>query len=113
MQGKALPLQSLCREPPGSLFLMKNPFKFLLYIVSADHAEAAEEIQSLRRFLTEELTKQFELEVVDVLQHPHLAIKEGILATPTLVRVSPPPPLRIVGDYTNREKVLAALELID
>ncbi len=92
---------------------MKNIVKFLLYVVSADQSEAVEGVQSLRRFLTEELTSQFELEVVDVLENPHLAVKDAILATPTLVKVSPPPSLRVVGDYTNRKKVMAALELLE
>lgn len=92
---------------------MKNPFKLFLYVVSAQQSEAVEDIRNLRRYLTEELTKHYELEVIDVLLDPQRAVREGIIATPTLVKATPPPPLRIVGDYTNREKVITALELID
>lgn len=49
------------------------------------------------------------LTIVDVLESPHIADKHAILVTPTLVRHSPPPVLRIVGDVTDPEHVLPAL----
>jgi circadian clock protein KaiB len=51
----------------------------------------------------------FELEIVDVLQDPRRALDDGVLVTPTLVRLSPLPAVKIVGDLNEREQVLSAL----
>jgi circadian clock protein KaiB len=57
------------------------------------------------------LAGRYELEVIDVFEHPERAEEERIFATPTLVRASPPPVRRLVGDLSDREKVLAYLDL--
>jgi circadian clock protein KaiB len=57
------------------------------------------------------LAGRYVLEVIDVFEHPERAEEERIFATPTLVRASPPPVRRLVGDLSDREKVLAHLDL--
>ncbi len=52
-----------------------------------------------------------ELEVVDVLKDPGRALEEGVLVSPTLVRLSPLPVVRIVGSLNDRETVRLALGL--
>lgn len=52
---------------------------------------------------------QYELVVIDVLECPHLATAEQILVTPTLIRTSPPPIRRVVGDLSSTDKVLLGL----
>ena len=54
-----------------------------------------------------------ELEVVDLREQPDVAERERILATPLLVRVSPPPVRRIVGDLSDAERVVWTLGLAD
>jgi circadian clock protein KaiB len=49
--------------------------------------------------------------VIDVLERPQLAENEKIMATPTLVKELPPPLRRVVGDLSNRERVLVGLDL--
>jgi circadian clock protein KaiB len=51
------------------------------------------------------------VEVVDVRERPELAEEDGILATPTLVRLRPAPVRKVVGDLSDAERVLVALEL--
>jgi circadian clock protein KaiB len=51
------------------------------------------------------------MDVVDVLLHPQMAEDEKILATPTLIKQVPPPVRRVIGDFSDREKVLLALGL--
>ncbi|MCU0308435.1 MAG: circadian clock protein KaiB [Thermoleophilia bacterium] len=53
----------------------------------------------------------YEVRVVDVLEQPDLADRDKVLATPTLIRRLPPPMRRIIGDLSDREKVLVGLEL--
>jgi len=52
-----------------------------------------------------------ELEVVDLCKFPEAAAREQIVAIPTLVRVLPGPPRRILGDLSDRERILAVLGL--
>lgn len=68
-------------------------------------------IQTLRKLCDEELHGEFELVIVDVLEHPQLAEDEKILATPTVVKTLPPPIRRIIGDLSDTEKVLLGLDL--
>lgn len=51
------------------------------------------------------------IEVVDVLREPLRALDESILVTPTVVKVSPPPELQIIGNLSDEEQVLRALGL--
>ena len=68
-------------------------------------------IANLRRICEQELQGDYELEIIDVLQHPQIAEDERILATPTLIKQLPPPLRRVIGDLSDSEKVLLGLEL--
>ena len=68
-------------------------------------------IDNLRRICEEELSGQFEMHVIDVLERPQLAEGEKILATPTVVKELPVPIRRIIGDLSDADKVLLGLEL--
>jgi circadian clock protein KaiB len=52
-----------------------------------------------------------DLEVIDVLDAPDLARDEGIIATPTLVKRTPPPDRRVIGDLTDAASVRETLGL--
>ncbi len=54
---------------------------------------------------------KYTLEVLDVFEHPETAYEDMILATPTLIKILPEPVRRIVGDLSNRERVLAGLKI--
>lgn len=66
---------------------------------------------NLRRICEQELAGRYELEIIDVLEHPQLAEDEKILATPTLIKQLPPPLRRVIGDLSDTEKVLLGLEV--
>jgi circadian clock protein KaiB len=68
-------------------------------------------IANLRRICEQELHGDYELQIIDVLEHPQLAEDERILATPTLIKQLPPPLRRVIGDLSDSEKVLLGLEL--
>lgn len=68
-------------------------------------------IATLQRICEEELEGRYELIIIDVLERPQLAEDEKIMATPTLVRVLPPPLRRIIGDLSNVEQVLLGLDI--
>jgi circadian clock protein KaiB len=68
-------------------------------------------IENLNRICSEDLSEQYELEIVDVLEHPQRAEDERILATPTLIKQLPPPLRRVIGDLSDKDKVLMGLEV--
>ena len=68
-------------------------------------------IANLRRICEQELGGQYELEIIDVLEHPEKAEDEKILATPTLIKTLPLPLRRVIGDLSNTENVLLGLEV--
>jgi circadian clock protein KaiB len=57
------------------------------------------------------LAGNYEITVIDVLEYPQLAEEEKILATPTVIRELPLPRRRLVGDLSDVERVLNALDL--
>jgi circadian clock protein KaiB len=57
------------------------------------------------------LDGRYELEIVDVLENPQRAEDERILATPTLIKQLPPPLRRVIGDLSDKDKVLLGLEV--
>jgi circadian clock protein KaiB len=68
-------------------------------------------VANLRRICEQELQGRYELQVIDVLEQPQLAEDEKILATPTLIKQLPPPLRRVIGDLSDKEKVLLGLEV--
>jgi circadian clock protein KaiB len=68
-------------------------------------------IDNLNRICAQELDGRYELEIVDVLEHPQRAEDEKILATPTLIKELPPPLRRVIGDLSDKDKVLLGLEV--
>ena len=69
-------------------------------------------LKTLRNILDTELQGVYALKVIDVLKNPQLAEEDKILATPTLSKILPPPVRRIIGDLSDREKVLIGLDLL-
>lgn len=68
-------------------------------------------IANLRRLCDQELADRYELMIIDILERPHLAEEERIMATPTLVRVMPQPVRRVVGDLSDEGQVRAGLDI--
>ena len=105
MRITAVPV-SFPRELGGDL----NTYILKLYVTgSSPRAETA--IANLRRICEEELRGRYTLEIIDVLEKPDAAETDRILATPTLIKQLPPPLRRVIGDLSDKEKVLLGLEV--
>ncbi len=85
-------------------------WKLRLY-VAGQTAKSVTALANLKRYCEQHLTDGYRLEVIDLLRHPQLAEGDQILAIPTLVRKTPGPVRRIVGDLSNEEAVLTELDL--
>lgn len=87
-----------------------NKHKLKLYVTGmTDNSEQA--VGNIREICQEQLQGQYELEIIDILEKPHLAENEKILATPTLIKELPPPLKRVIGDLSQADKVLIGLDL--
>ena len=68
-------------------------------------------IENLRKPLREVLEGQFDLEVIDIYQQPALAAEGQIIAAPTLIKTMPLPLRRLVGDFSDQNRVVLGLDL--
>ena len=68
-------------------------------------------LANLKRLCESRLAGRYRIEVIDLVRRPHLARRDEIVVIPTLVRRLPPPIRRIIGDLSNEERVLIALDL--
>ena len=81
-----------------------------LYVVGAT-PQSQRAIKHLTELFEGELRGRYTLEVIDIYQRPELAAGEQIIATPTLIRLLPEPARRLVGDMSDRDRVLIGLDL--
>jgi circadian clock protein KaiB len=91
--------------------LSKEKYILRLYITGTTHRSALA-ITNLKKICEEYLEGRYELEVIDLYQKPSLAKDEQIIAAPTLIKKLPLPFRRIIGDMSDKEKVLMGLDLI-
>ena len=68
-------------------------------------------IANIRELCEKHLIGRYQLEVIDIHQHPLSASVNQILAVPTLIKKLPPPLRKFVGDMSKTEKILAGLDL--
>ena len=84
---------------------------FLRLYVAGQSPRSLRAFANLRRLCEEHLAGRYDIEIVDLVEHPWLARDDDILAIPTLVRRLPAPVHKIIGDLSNTERVLAGLQL--
>lgn len=80
--------------------------------VTGQTIQSRNAIKNLRLICEKELADKCVLDIIDVLEQPQLAEEDKILATPTLVKAVPPPSRRIIGDMTDKAKVLDGLDIL-
>jgi circadian clock protein KaiB len=80
--------------------------------VAGQTPKALRAFANLQRICEEHLAGRYEIEVIDLLEHPQLARGDEIIAVPTLVRQLPEPITKIIGDLSDTERVLVGLQLV-
>jgi circadian clock protein KaiB len=96
-------------ELPGSNSRLEK-YVMRLY-VSGSTSKSALAVENIKRICEQHLKNRYELEVIDIYQQPNLARDEQIVVVPTLIKRSPPPLRRLIGDLSNLKKVLFGLDL--
>jgi len=66
-------------------------------------------IANLESICAEYLKDGHRLEIVDVLEEPRRAMADGVLVTPSLTKISPVPVAQVIGNLSDRPRVLQAL----
>ncbi|MCG9893778.1 MAG: circadian clock KaiB family protein [Thermosynechococcaceae cyanobacterium MS004] len=83
----------------------------LRLFVNGRSSATVQALESLHRFLAQTLDSPYTLRIVDVQQHPELAEKDQITATPTLIKAWPPPVRRLIGTLDQPDRILRLLDL--
>jgi circadian clock protein KaiB len=108
--------RSPCRDSTNQITKRLNGtsslahYSLRLYI-TGNTARSTEALANIRSLCEEFLPGRYDLEVVDIYQHPIEAISEQIIAAPTLIKHAPKPLKRLIGNLCNRDKVLIGLDL--
>lgn len=66
-------------------------------------------IANIKAICDEHFASRYELEIVDLLEHPRRGLADGIIVTPTLLRLLPIPVQRVIGNLSDTSQVLLAL----
>lgn len=83
-----------------------------LYI-NGNSAKSQRAIENLKYICSQYLKGDYQVDVVDISEKPEEAENDQIIAIPTLVKLLPPPPNKIVGDLTAVEKVVQQLGFLE
>lgn len=83
-------------------------FHLRLFVTGAT-PQSTRAIMNIREICETHLKGNYNLEIYDLYQQPSLAKEEGIIAVPTLIKRSPPPHKRLVGDLSSQKRVLVGL----
>jgi len=89
----------------------ESHYSLSLYVTGMT-PRSTDAIAAIKSICEEFLQGRYDLEVVDIYQHPEQARSAQIIASPTLLKRLPVPLRRLIGDLSNRERVLIGLDLV-
>jgi circadian clock protein KaiB len=89
----------------------RRTWRLRLYVAGQTPKSIAA-LANLKRLCEDHLAGRYRIEIVDLLKQPQLARRDEIVVIPTLVRQLPPPIRKIIGDLSNRQKVLLGLDVL-
>lgn len=91
-------------EPPPEM----TTYAFRLF-VSGMTPNSLRAIENIRAFCRQHLEGRYRLEIIDIYQQPLCAKENQIVAVPTLVKQTPPPTRRFIGDLSHTDRLLRGL----
>ena len=93
-----------------AITVMEESWELRLYI-AGQTPKSILALENIRKISKDHLKAKYTIEVIDLLKSPQLAETDEIFAIPTLVRKIPKPLRKIIGDLSNKEKVLIGLNI--
>jgi circadian clock protein KaiB len=106
MQRKAKPGKSVEKEKAKKA----HRIHLRLYVAGQTQRSVAA-LANLKQVCEERVPGKYKIEIIDLLKKPQLASGDQILAVPTLVRRMPEPIRKVIGDLSNKEKLLVGLNI--
>lgn len=98
--------------PTGSAPHLPGQETYVLRLYITGHSpNSRRAVENVRTICDEYLEGRYELEIIDIYQQPALAQKWQIVAAPTLVKESPPPLRKFIGNMSKTERILRGLDL--
>ena len=106
-------VRSVARRPssPKSASRGASHQYLLRLYVAGQTPKSLQAFENLKQICETHLHGRYQIEVVDLIQNPALARGDQILALPAVVRQLPPPVKKIIGDFSDVERVLVGLDL--
>jgi circadian clock protein KaiB len=92
-------------EPNGAQYRLR-------LFVTGTTPRSARAIQNIRAICENHLPGRYDLEVIDIYQHPEHVKAEQIVVTPTLVKQFPLPLRKLIGDLSDTARALDALDIV-
>jgi len=90
-----------------------KPARYCLQLfITGTTPRCARAVKNIRAICEENLAGQYDLEVIDIYQHPEQAKPAQIVVTPTLVKSLPLPFRRLIGDLSDSDRVLLGLDIL-
>jgi len=89
---------------------IETDYNLRLFIAGAS-PNSLRAISNMRSFCEEHLKGRYHLEIVDVYQQPQIATKDQVIALPLFIKSSPLPFKRLIGDMSDKAKVMKGLGL--
>lgn len=87
-----------------------NPRLRLRLYVSGSAPNSSRAILNARAFCEARFPSMHDLEIIDILTEPHRAITDGVIVSPTLLKLAPLPIVRVIGDLSDTARLVLALE---
>jgi circadian clock protein KaiB len=91
--------------------ITEKPKYVLRLYVTGQTPRSIQSVENLQRLCEKHLPGRFLLEVIDIYQQPALAAEGQIIAAPTLIKAMPLPLRRLVGDFSDANRVVLGLDL--
>jgi circadian clock protein KaiB len=88
-----------------------KPWHFVLYLSGDKTRLSKRAIINLYEICEEHLNGKYSIQIIDIEVNPKVGRDKNIIASPTLIRALPEPVKRVIGDLSEREKALVALEI--
>jgi circadian clock protein KaiB len=104
-------MKTITKVPPRSRPKPAAEIMRLKLYVAGQTPKSITAFANLKRACEEHLPGKYEIEVIDLTKNPQLARGDQILAVPTVVRSLPKPIRKMIGDLSNKEKLLIGLDL--
>jgi circadian clock protein KaiB len=88
-----------------------GPYVLLLFVTGST-PKSLRAIRNIRALCEERLQGRYELKVIDIYQHPEQVTPEQVVVTPTLIKKLPLPLRKLIGDLSNKDRLLTGLNIV-